>query len=91
MIRVARMGEVDVPEGMVKFAHALVEDSKLRNWFNALEKLPKRVRKESFAEMATQMRTNGEDVDLTNAVLALARPRVYETVLAAVRERVGEN
>ncbi len=29
--------------------------------------------------------------ELTNAVAALARPKVYETVLAAVRERVGEN
>ena len=85
------MGEMDVPEGMVNLAHALVEDAKLRNCFYTLEKLPKRVRKESFAEMAAEMRAKQEDVDLTVAVLALARPRVYETVLAAVRERVSEN
>ena len=85
------MGEMDVPEGMVNLAHALVEDAKLRNCFYTLEKLPKRVRKESFAEMAAEMRAKEEDVDLTDAVLALARPRVYETVLAAVRERVSEN
>ncbi len=85
------MGEMHVPEGMVKLAHALVEDAKLRNWFYALEKLPKRVRKESFAEMAVEMRAKEEDVDLTDAVLALARPKVYETVLAAVRERVNES
>jgi len=40
--------------------------------------------------MAAQMRAAGEDVDLTNAVAALARPKVYETVLEAVRECVGE-
>ena len=85
------MGEMNVPEGMVNLAHALVEDAKLRTWFFALEKLPKRVRKESFAEMAAEMRAKEEDVDLTDAVLALARPKVYETVLAAVRERVREN
>jgi hypothetical protein len=85
------MGEFNVPEGLVKLAHALVEDLKLRNSFYALEKLPKRVRKQSFAQMAAQMRANGEDIDLTDAVFALARPKVYEAVLAAVRERVGEN
>jgi len=82
---------MDVPEGMVKLAHAMVEDVKLRNWFYGLEKLPKRVRKESFGAMAREMRTNGEDVDLTDAVLSLTRPKVYETVLAAVRERVGDS
>jgi hypothetical protein len=41
--------------------------------------------------MAREMRTNGEDVDLTDAVLSLTRPKVYETVLAAVRERVGDS
>ena len=40
--------------------------------------------------MAAEMRAKQEDVDLTDAVLALARPKVYETVLEAVRERVGE-
>jgi hypothetical protein len=85
------MSEVDVPEGMVKFAHALVEDAKLRDWFYALEKLSKRVRKESFQEMAAQMRAKKEDVDLTDAVLALSRAKVYETVLAAVRERVADS
>ena len=85
------MGEMDVPEGMVNLAHALVENAKLRNWFYILEKLPKRGRKESFAEMAAEMRAKEEDVDLADAILALARPKVYETVLAAVRERVNEN
>ena len=84
------MVQSEVPAGIVKLAHALVEDEKLRKWFYALKKLPKRVRKEFFGDIARQMRAAGEDVDLTDAVLALARPRVYETVLAAVRERVGE-
>ena len=85
------MAQAEVPEGMVNLAHALVEDAKLRKWFCALEKLPKRARQESFAEMAAEMRAKQEDVDLTDALLALARPRVYETVLAAVRERVSDD
>lgn len=84
------MAPVSVPEGMVKLAHALVEDARLRTWFYALEKLPRRLRKQSFADMAAQMRAAGEDVDLTDAVFTLARPKVYKTVLEAVRERVGE-
>ena len=85
------MAQLNVPEGMVKLAHALVEDTTLRSWFYALEKLPKRLRKESFAEMAAQMRAGSEDLDLINAVVALGRPKVYETILAAVRARVSEN
>jgi hypothetical protein len=84
------MAQTIVPEGMVKLAQALVEDAYLRSWFYALDKLPKRLRKKSFSATAAQMRAAGEDVDLTNAVAALARPKVYETVLEAVHERVGE-
>jgi hypothetical protein len=84
------MPDSEVPEGMVKLAHALVETSHLRSWFYALEKLPKAVRKKSFSEMAAQMRAAGEDADLTEAVVALSRPKIYETVLEAVRERVGD-
>lgn len=48
------------------------------------------LRKKSFAEMAAQRRANREDVDLTDAVGALSRPKVYEIILATVRKRVGE-
>jgi hypothetical protein len=77
----------DVPEAMVNLAHALVETASLRSWFFALEKLPPSVRKDAFSDMAAKMRKAGEDAGLTGAVAALARPKMYETVLEAVRER----
>jgi hypothetical protein len=40
--------------------------------------------------MAKEMREAADDADLTSAVSILARPKMYETVLAAVRERVNE-
>jgi hypothetical protein len=40
--------------------------------------------------MAKQMREAGDNADLTSAVSILARPKMYKTVLAAVRERVNE-
>ena len=52
------MSQPRVPEEIVKLAHALVEDTRLRNWFYTLEKLPKRLRKQWFAEMARQMRAD---------------------------------
>ncbi len=84
------MPHSEVPEGMVKLTHALVETARLRSWFYALEKLPKALRKKSFSQMAAQMRAAGEDTDLTEAVAALSRPKVYETILEAVHERVGD-
>ena len=84
------MSQSRVPEGVVKFAHALVEAPHLRLWFYSLEKLSDDLRKSAFIEMACRMRDGREDIDLTEAVNALARPKMYETVLAAVRERVDE-
>src|ERR1700730_4048222 len=81
------MPHSEVPEGMVKLAHALVETAHLRSWFYALEKLPKALRNKSFSEMEARMRAAGEDSDLADAVAALSRPKVYETVLEAFRDR----
>lgn len=78
-----------VSEGMVKLTQALVETAHLRSWFYALEKLPASLRRTSLSEMAAQMRAAGEDGDLTEAVAALSRPKIYEAILGAVRERVG--
>ena len=75
---------------MVKLAHALVETAHLRTWFYGLEKLPKALRNKSFSEMAAQMCAAGEDTDLTDAVAALSRSKIYQTILEVVRERVRD-
>ena len=74
-----------ISEEMVSLAHAFVETERLRSWFFALELLPVSVRRAAFAEMAAQMRTAGEDPGLSSAVAALARPKMYEAVLKAIR------
>jgi hypothetical protein len=84
------MPQSAVPEGLVKFAHALVEDAHLQSWFYSLEHLPRAHRNAAFAQMAKEMREAADDADLTSAVSILAGPKMYETVLAAVRERVNE-
>ena len=84
------MPQCSVPEGMVKLAHALVETSRLRAWFYSLENLSDDLRKAAFIEMPGRMGEAKEDSDITDAVGALARPQMYDTVLAAVRECVDE-
>ncbi len=76
-----------IPEEMVSLAHALVETEGLRSWFLALEALPVAIRSAAFAQMAAQMRSEGEDPALSAAVASLVRPAMYESVLQAVRER----
>jgi hypothetical protein len=80
----------EVTEGMVKFAHALVETQHLRAWFYALERLPVSVRDTAFSEIAAQMRRDGDDPELADAVASLANPKVYQSILDTVRERVGD-
>ena len=72
---------------MICLTHALVETETLRSWFFSLEALPVSVRSAAFADMAKQMRAEGEDPGLSSAVAALVHPMMYESVLETVRER----
>jgi hypothetical protein len=83
------MAQSKVPEGMVWFTHALVENASLRSWFLGLEQLSTSLRQAAFSQMAQQMRSDNEDLDLATAASALARPEIYDAVLKAVRERCG--
>jgi len=84
------MMQTELPEGIVNFAHALVETQHLRAWFYALEGLPVSFREAAFSEMATQMRSAAEDPQLADAVASLTDPKMYQSVMETVRERVGE-
>lgn len=81
------MAQSTIPEGMVRFTHALVEDTALRSWFLGLEHLSASLRRAAFSQMSQQMRSDREDPELTSAMSALARPEIYSAVLKAVRKR----
>jgi len=81
------MAQSIIPEGMVRFTHALVEDASLRAWFLGLERLSASLRQAAFSQMAQQMRSDKEDLGLAAAASALARPEMYDAVVKAVRER----
>ena len=81
------MSRVAVPEGIVRFTHALVEDASLRSWFLSLERLPDSRRRAAFAQMAEQMTAGREDTELTTAAASLIRPEVYDAVRKSVMER----
>jgi hypothetical protein len=70
-------------------AHALVETQQLRAWFYALERLPASLREMAFFHMAAHMRSAGEDPAFADAVASLANPKVYQSVLETVRDRLG--
>ena len=72
-----KMPQSEVPEGMIKLAHALVETPGLRLWFCSLEQMPDWRRHLAFRRMAAKMQRAGEDRDLTVAIDMLAQPRVY--------------
>ena len=83
------MADATIPEGMVRFTHALVEDAALRSWFLDLQRLPSSLRSAAFSKMSQQMRADRADPELATAVVALVRPDIYDAVLKAVRERCG--
>lgn len=81
------MSEIAIPEGLVRFTHALVEDAALRAWFLRLERVPDAARGSALVHMAQQMTAAREDAALVAAVSALARPELYQAVRKAVAER----
>jgi hypothetical protein len=83
------MAQSVIPQGIVRFTHALVEDVSLRSWFLRLEQLSAPLRQAAFSQMAQQMRSDREDLDLSAAASVLARPEMYDAVVKAVRERCG--
>jgi hypothetical protein len=84
------MPQSKVSESVVNLTHAFVETHHLRAWFYALERLPVSFRYRLFSEVAGQMRAAGEDPKLADALASLANPKMYQSVLEAVRECVGE-
>ena len=81
--------ELSIPDGIVRFTHALVEDPPLRSWFLSLEQLSASLRRAAFVQMAAQMRADREDPELAAAVSALAHSDVFEAVRNSLRERCG--
>ena len=81
------MNASQIPPGVVRFTHALVEDAALRSWFLSLDSLAPSLRRQAFSEMARQMKAAREDEELISAVAALAHPELYAAVRDAVLER----
>jgi hypothetical protein len=80
-----------IDEGLVRLTQALVETKHLRDWFFALQDLPKAARNSAFSEMSAKMRAAGEDAQLANAVSSLTNPQVYKSVLQTALERSAEH
>jgi hypothetical protein len=80
------MPQAEIPEGFVRFAHAVVESPMLRSWFYKLEAMSERDRGARLLDMARHIR--GEDEELAVTAFKLRDPKVYQAVLAVVRERV---
>ncbi len=81
------VSEPQIPEGIVRLTHALVEDPTLRTRFFAIEQLSTSLRRSAFRQMAAEMNAAREDSELVAAVSALVRPELYAAVCDSVRER----
>jgi hypothetical protein len=75
---------------MVKVAQAVVETPRLQSWFFGLENLTSFQRQTSFRKMAAEMRRDGENLDLADAVASLKGAALYHAMVATVRERIHE-
>ena len=80
----------DIPESLVRFVQALVEDEGLHEWFESLAIFSPRERAAEFNAVATRMRAGGEHADLAHATALLGAPGMYEAVRAAVAELKAE-
>ena len=82
------MPESKIPEGFVRFAHAVIESPILRSWFYKLETLAERDRQAWLVDMARHI--GKEDKELAVTAFKLRDPKVYTAVSAAVRARVDQ-
>ena len=80
---------VTLPEGVVRFTHALVEDASLRSWFLSLEGHTTAMRRTAFKEMAEQMRRESADLELADAVSVMTNAEMFEAVRKSLRDRCG--
>lgn len=80
--------EPEIPEGFVRFAQAVVESPMLRSWFYKLEALSECDRGACLLDMARHI--GREDEQLAVTAFKLRDPKIYQAVLAAVRERVRQ-
>jgi len=78
-----------IPERIVRFTHALVEDASLRSWFFSLEQLSASRRRAAFVQMAEQMRSDHEDPALVAAISVMACSELFEAIRDSLRERCG--
>ena len=83
------MAAPSIPEGIVRFTQALVDDVSLRSWFLSLEEQSAAFRHAAFTQMAEQMRAKREDPELAAAVSAMTHPVLFDAVRQSVRERCG--
>ena len=80
---------VTIPDGIVRFTHALVEDASLRSWFLSLEGHTTAMRGTALRQMAEQMRTERADPELADAVSAMTHDEMFDAVRKSVRDRCG--
>ena len=75
-----------IPEPLVSLLHAVSEDRRLAEWLLGLEQHPPEVRQGALLRMAAEMRTNGEDAAVADAIAALAQPHLFGAACKTLRE-----
>ena len=68
------MSQAEIPERLVRFAHAVVESPMLRSWFYKLEALPQRDRAAWLLDMARHIGTEDQDLAVIALNSAIRRP-----------------
>lgn len=74
---------------LVRLVQVLVEDARLRAWFQKLDRLPEGPRSVEFARVAAQMKAGHEDPKLVQATALLANPEVYKAVRLTLRDELA--
>lgn len=75
-----------IPDALVKLTQTLNESPELRMWFVSLKSIPFSDRVNAFHSIAGQMREEGQNEEIINAVSSLVHPEIYQAVLNTVLE-----
>ncbi len=75
-----------IPKQLVSLLHSISEDRRLAEWLLGLEQHPPAARQAALLRMAAEMRADGEDSAISDAVAALAQPHLFEAACDTLRE-----
>ena len=80
------MSDNPIPEELVSLLYVIADDKRLCESLVSLQQFPLGMRQAELRRIAAQMRSDGVNVAVADAISALTQPRLFDAACSAIRE-----